>query len=1192
MPSYISPCVIALAILLVLSSTAAAEDEVPYGVASWKPEGLGNHRAVVHIDAAADAVVVHLPWRRHDAAPESKAVLFFDAATGKQVTNVAILAANREFGDLAFQPATAPGDYYLYFIPYHADYIQWNFETHYLPPTPTADAAFLDRVAGDKWRGLPRATVLRIEARSDFDRFDPMEVIATAAETSALVAANLGRPFLTFPEDRKFPIRMSDALPVRWIHAGPSTDFHGAASRNEFYAWQIGVFASSQAIAGLLCAVSDFRGPGTAVIPASAVHAFNFGGTDWLGRPIKKTVAIPAGGVQALWFGLQIPENAATGAYHGTVTLTANGAAPVAVNVAIDVDATVLADHGDGDLWRMARLRWLDSTLGLDDEVVAPYTPLKVQGSTAQCLGRQVRFGATGLPDSILSGRREILARPMAIVADAASGPVAWSGGKPHVARSAPATVVYESSSKSGALTMTCTAKMEADGYINYRIVLKASTATSLADLRLEIPFRREVAAYMMGLGRKGGFRPHEWSWKWDAGRANNMVWLGDPMGGMQCKLKNNSDTWDIYNLVEGVPDSWGNGGKGGCTVVEDGADAVSLRAFTGPRDLKAGEELELRFGLLITPVKPLDPAHWSQRYFHLGPLPVEEALKDGANIINIHHGNDLNPYINYPFLATDKLAPYVARAHEHGVKVKIYYTVRELSNRVAEMFPLRSLGYEVFADGGGGGHSWLHEHLVSHYGAAWHQPYADGEVDAAIVTTGLSRWHNYYLEGLSWLMRNVHIDGLYLDGIGYDREIMKRVRKVMDRARPGCLIDFHSGNEFPFGDLRVSPANKYMEHFPYINSLWFGEMYDYNETPDYWLIEMSGIPFGLYSEMLQDNGNPWRGMIYGMTARYYSGADPKHIWRLWDEFGIQDAAMKGYWAPDCPVKTSNPDVFATAYVRKGRTLISIASWAKEPVRVSLKVNWKALGLDPAKAHFYAPPIDQFQREALFSPTGEILVVPARGWLLIADEAEHKAAPPAPDPSKTHALLLEDSFAGDQLGPEWTAHVSPQGASVKVAGGAIAIEAPANAYAYAERKLPAGVTMVECIADEGTDKGATWGPGLCLVWPDRTLRLNLRAEGRYGVDDGAGQWFGGTLIVGSRERLRIVLDAKEIVLEASDDGDFWETIKTFPRDTFGGDPAAVRVGKMTPGDPARDFDPLGPVGACTISALRAFGPRL
>ena len=43
----------------------------------------------------------------------------------------------------------------------------------------------------------------------------------------------------------------------------------------------------------------------------------------------------------------------------------------------------------------------------------------------------------------------------------------------------------------------------------------------------------------------------------------------------------------------------------------------------------------------------------------------------------------------------------------------------------------------------------------------------------------------------------NLGIDGLYLDGIGYDREIMKRVRKVLQRTRPGCLIDFHSGNNF-----------------------------------------------------------------------------------------------------------------------------------------------------------------------------------------------------------------------------------------------------------------------------------------------------------------------------------------------------------------------------------------------------------
>jgi len=38
--------------------------------------------------------------------------------------------------------------------------------------------------------------------------------------------------------------------------------------------------------------------------------------------------------------------------------------------------------------------------------------------------------------------------------------------------------------------------------------------------------------------------------------------------------------------------------------------------------------------------------------------------------------------------------------------------------------------------------------------------------------------------------------------------------------------------------------------------------------TSDYWLTEVSGIPFGLMGEMLQDGGHPYRGMLYGMTAR------------------------------------------------------------------------------------------------------------------------------------------------------------------------------------------------------------------------------------------------------------------------------------------------------------------------------------
>ena len=228
--------------------------------------------------------------------------------------------------------------------------------------------------------------------------------------------------------------------------------------------------------------------------------------------------------------------------------------------------------------------------------------------------------------------------------------------------------------------------------------------------------------------------------------------------------------------------------------------------------------------------------------------------------------------------------------------------------------------------------------------------------------------------------------DGVYLDGAGFDREIMKRIRKVMDRAKPGCLIDFHQGNNFPDEYGRSNPASSHLELFPYIDSLWFGEGFDANESPDYWLVEMSGIPFGLTGEMLQDGGNRWRGMIYGMTARLGWSGDPRSIWKLWDEFGIDKTRMIGYWDPSCPVKTGRRDLLATAYVGKGKTLISVASWATKRESVRLEIDWKALGIDPAKATCTAPAIQDFQPAAEFSPSGEIPVEPGRGWLLILQE--------------------------------------------------------------------------------------------------------------------------------------------------------------------------------------------------------------
>ena len=842
--------------LIVLSSGAVlADGRVSFSVDSWA-EKWGNHRVRLQVDQAHDAVRAHVPWRRRDPAPQTRGIAILHADSGKPVTNVAAITIAREHGDIVFQPAQGSGRYDLYTMPYTASKVPHQFATRYKKPGSKADPAWLkkhsltpDRLPHGKWKNLPATTVLEIQARSERDRFDPMEVIATAEETDALLARHKDSSYLLFPEDRSRPIRMTDDLPLCWIDRGPSNAFRGQAKRGEFYTFQIGVFAAAKPIQNLTVTMSDLRSEAGAAIPASRLRCFNAGGTDWLGRPIRKTISVAKGKVQPLWFGLDVPPDAPVGTYRGSVTLRPERGNETNVSLSLTVSADVLADAGDSDPHRLARLRWLDSTVGLDDKVVAPFTPMVVKGQTVRCLGRRVQIADTGLPagiqslfaenvDRITDQGLELLAGPMAMIVETAGGKIAWTGQEPIIVSKATGAVVWESTSRGGGLTMRCRAKMEADGYANYRVTLRADQATNVNDIRLEIPLRRQVATYMMGMGCKGGHRPEKWDWKWDVNRANNSLWIGAVNAGLHCKLKGPRDTWNLYNLADGgVPQSWDNNGRGRCTVRQENPDTVVIRASTGQRTLQAGQQLAFRFGLLITPIKPLNPDHWNQRYYH-AYVPVKTVQKAGAKIVNIHHGNELNPFINYPFLTTEKLKAYVDNAHANDIKVKIYYTVRELSNYVAELWPLRSLGREIFADGAGGGHAWLHEHLVTHYAPAWHHVLPDGQVDASIATVGLSRWHNYYLEGLAWLVRNVGIDGLYLDGIGYDREIMKRVRKVLDRNRPGCLIDFHSGNNFHPTYGLSNCANQYMEHLPYIDSLWFGEGYDYNESPDYWLVE------------------------------------------------------------------------------------------------------------------------------------------------------------------------------------------------------------------------------------------------------------------------------------------------------------------------------------------------------------------
>ena len=991
-----------------------AEDKPRYGTGEWPSDLYGNHRAVVRVSARASAARVRIPWRRRDADPEGKKVVFVDAATGKEMRNVCPLAVNREFGDFVFEPVTAPGDTYVYYLP-NVMKGRPNYPTVIYPePVLEADPEWLRRFGLSPFRpptgesgAIAETEVLEIQSIDELNSFFPMEVIATAAETAALLARFPDAAYLLFPEDRRFPVRMDADLPQRWIEAGPGNEFRGEAARGEFYAFQIGVFAARSPIEDLDVTFGDLArtrsssGAAVPVIPAAGALSLNTRGVNWDGRDFKKPCRVPAGKVQPLWCGYQVPRDLPPGTYEGELTVEPRGLSPARIRLVLTVRDDVLGDAGDSELWRMSRLRWLDSRIASDDEVVAPYTPLKVKGRIVSCLGRSVEIGSDGLIGAISSffspevtglrrEGRKLLASPISLaVREKGGNDLAWKNQGFRFTGRAPGAVTWEARSRARPLTLICRGRLEADGFVEFKLDLAAGSAVDVEDVRLEIPLVGDAARYMMGLGFRGGRRPPRFEWAWDQKKNQDALWIGDVNAGLQVSLRDENysrplNTNFYLSKPLNLPPSWWNGGKGSCTVSETGDGVVLVAASSGPRRVSSGEVLHFYFNLLLTPFKPADPkAHFTTRYFH-SFRPVEEVAKTGANTINVHHANAVNPYINYPFLRPADMKKYVDEAHARGIKVKIYNTIRELSNHCVELFALRSLGDEVFSPGPGGGFSWLQEHLVSDYIPAWFVPELK---DAAIINSGLSRWHNYYLEGLNWLVKNVGIDGLYLDDVAFDRTTMKRIRKILDRGRPGCLIDLHSANQYNPRDGFASSANLYLEHFPYLNRLWFGEYFDYDSAPDYWLVEISGIPFGLLGEMLQDGGNPWRGMIYGMTNRLpWSGQDPARIWKVWDKFGIAEAAMIGYWSPSCPVRTDDPNVLATVYVKKGSALVSLASWAGEPVSCRLIVDWKALGLSESDARFQAPGIPDFQPQQDFKPGDPIPVEPGKGWLLVLEK--------------------------------------------------------------------------------------------------------------------------------------------------------------------------------------------------------------
>jgi hypothetical protein len=982
--------------LFVLTAGISQAQTIPHktGNKTWDPDKLGNQRAVVTVTGEGKVAEVVVPWRCRTVTPD-QLIIVEDAKTGQQISNVKTKDVGPEKGTVDFEPVSGKGEYYIYFLPYDLKKPVNYPNAIYRKETNTSSAEWLKLVDGVK----AGVKIDYFESYNALNNLYPMEVVATKSETEKLISTAGQQPYLIFPENRIYPISMETNLPQRWVNKANESRFADTAARGENFSYQLGIYAFAKNLNNVKILFSDLKGQGAA-IPASAMSCLNTDGVTAEGKPFKKTVDVEQGHIQAMWCLVNIPVGIKPGKYTGTATIVAAGLPSRGIKVTLNINDKVLKDKGISEPWKQTRLAWLNSTMAQQNAVIKPYVPLKVEGNAISLLGRKLILGQNGFPSqintyfteemtSIGTTPNHVLADPFQFnVKDKAGNIERWKTGQLKIKQTEPGTVTWASSSSNKDVSLGVSARVEFDGFINYQVKLTALNDVSLDDIQMVIPFSKGASEYMMGLNEKGSKRPDNYEWHWDVAHKNqDGAWIGNVNAGLQFSLRDdkyvrplNTNFYLSKPLV--LPSSWGNDGKGGINI-NSNTNGASVTNYSGKRSMKKGEVLYYNFTLMITPFHPINTEQqWEMRFYHRYS-PIDSIKQTGATVINIHHGTAINPYINYPFIAWQKMKNYIDSAHHVGLKVKIYNTVRELSNSAYEIQPMRSLGHEIFSPGKGGGYSWLQEHLGGDYIAAWYVP---EQKDAAIINSGVNRWHNYYVEGMNWLVNNVGIDGIYLDDVAFDRTTMKRIKRVLTQNGHPGIIDLHSANQYNNRDGYNNSANLYLEHFPFLNRLWFGEYFDYEKNdPNFFLVEVSGIPYGLMGEMLQGGGNPWRGMVYGMTNRmpWSDHADPRPIWKAWDDFGIKGSRMIGCWVSHNPIKTDNKDVLATAYVKDKKVMIAIASWAQDNTKFKLNIDWKALGIDPAKAKLTAPEITGFQPGSQFSPNDELPVSKGKGWLLI-----------------------------------------------------------------------------------------------------------------------------------------------------------------------------------------------------------------
>jgi len=248
---------------------------------------------------------------------------------------------------------------------------------------------------------------------------------------------------------------------------------------------------------------------------------------------------------------------------------------------------------------------WMNNSLGFSDKVIAPWTPIQVEGNTLRMWNKAYTLNALGLAEKITnSGKPQLSSMKLTATVDGKE--VTIPGSAPKVVQSTDAAVDLTGNSEAAGLQWEVKTRVEFDGFVfNTMTVTPKASSVDLSRLSLVVKMPKSEAPCMV---TTSGYWAAYHGWtpsKWDSRETTSGSRLGNFVPYILLTDSDRAFSWFADNEKGWVLDP----SKPTQEVVVEG-DVVTMTVNFVNTSTRLAQPLVLKYGWITSPQKP-QPEGW-----------------------------------------------------------------------------------------------------------------------------------------------------------------------------------------------------------------------------------------------------------------------------------------------------------------------------------------------------------------------------------------------------------------------------------------------------------------------------------------------------------------------------------------------------------------------------------------------------